>query len=411
MESDGVPPWALKLQQTFQLEQFSDKTYPQVFRTLNEKTIRDINDYLVQQLIACNSTHLDQAKEESAKLKAQIDSLKKLNDTETLFRIAFDPAWKPTKENKGVDDKTIYFTSRLLNLMLLQSDNSQLLYNILEHLDAFLLKATTLHQKFYWLRQFAYIIESIETQFPDAIPTYANKSLHIIGNDGIYIGELESCGSQALQLFVFQLYAILLNVYSVILDELYIRVSNSLVSVFLSPIQQDPDEKGIFSLSMPIGYENADAKIILNYLKEFLNLFTSWFVQDAIIIQFFNQIYHFIDVSFFEHLMKTLDQNCSTDRGMILKFLISEFQDWKIRNLKVLSLPNGLTITQLCGMEILKDCSNLLVLDKSNFLSAEEICSFFPSLEKQAIEKILISLKSKNVSIPDVILRSNYWNS
>lgn len=114
----------------------------------------------MQQLIACNSTHLDQAKEESAKLKAQIDSLKKLNDTETLFRIAFDPAWKPTKyvsifvlpcsfdrENKGVDDKTIYFTSRLLNLMLLQSDNSQLLYNILEHLDAFLLKATTLHQK------------------------------------------------------------------------------------------------------------------------------------------------------------------------------------------------------------------------------------------------------------------------
>jgi hypothetical protein len=46
---------------------------------------------------------------------------------------------------------------------------------------------------------------------------------------------------------------------------------------------------------------------------------------------------------------------------MILKFLISEFQDWKIRNLKVLSLPNGLTITQICGMEMLKDCANLLV--------------------------------------------------
>lgn len=69
---------------------------------------------------------------------------------------------------------------------------------------------------------------------------------------------------------------------------------------------------------MPIGYENADAKIILNYLKEFLNLFTSWFVQDAIIIQFFNQIYHFIDVSFFEHLMKTLDQVSAVFSSIVL---------------------------------------------------------------------------------------------
>jgi hypothetical protein len=125
----------------------------------------EINAFLVQQLIISESQlkHSDQVIEDYSKLKVQLDALKKINDHDLIFRISFDPIWKPTKcvclfraiaprfsysrENKGVDDKSLYFSHLLLNIMSLQGDNSQLLYNILEYLDSFLLKATTLHQK------------------------------------------------------------------------------------------------------------------------------------------------------------------------------------------------------------------------------------------------------------------------
>jgi hypothetical protein len=35
--------------------------------------------------------------EEIGKLKAQLDALKKINDSVSIFRISFDPTWKPTK--------------------------------------------------------------------------------------------------------------------------------------------------------------------------------------------------------------------------------------------------------------------------------------------------------------------------
>jgi hypothetical protein len=124
----------------------------------------EINQYLFEKLNESESqiNQLNTKVEECTRLKSQIFELNKINDCKSIFLISFDTIL-PTKcvssfvfsnylftcfrENSGIEGKTTYFCHLLLNIMSLQTENAQLMFQILEYLDSLVLKATTLQNK------------------------------------------------------------------------------------------------------------------------------------------------------------------------------------------------------------------------------------------------------------------------
>jgi len=124
-----------------------------------------------------------------------------------------------------------------------------------------------------------------------------------------------------------------------------------------------------------------DLKQIISILQNYQDCFQKGKLCSTVVLQFFNQIYYFMDSVMFNKLLQF--SSFSGQIGMNLKIVISELIGWKQANLKKYysTQPNQyISFADICSFEYISQAINVLVLNKTQFVDQTFIENLFPRL-------------------------------
>jgi len=157
--------------------------------------------------------------------------------------------------------------------------------------------------------------------------------------------------------------------------------------------------KSIYTTLTPLCHKISIEDNNLNTIDDILNHFTRYFiaftkngVYDILIMQFFHQIYRYIDTVMFNSLL--YKDNLTGQVGVNINLAISQLEEWKFENLKQ-SYPNRQSISVLPFTEIapliyISEGSKLVVLDKAIFTDLKFLKKQFKSLNYNHIYTLLM---------------------
>ncbi|KAF2069085.1 hypothetical protein CYY_009596 [Polysphondylium violaceum] len=204
--------------------------------------------------------------------------------------------------------------------------------------------------------------------------------------------------------FYYSLENLCREVYSLLLHNIYNKLKPKLSSIL------DQGSCILDKHTNRLSHTNHLNKIC-KVLEKYLNMMKDKFVFDAIIQQFFSQVFHFISFSLLNDILNQEHQaSCSPTFGFTIKLSLSKIEDW----LSTIDDRELLIPTRDNLMAII-EAANLMVIDKSIFTDSESIISAFSTLNILQIKKLLEIWKPDHLSpdpIPSSVIsmaRSN-WN-
>lgn len=152
----------------------------------------------------------------------------------------------------------------------------------------------------------------------------------------------------------------------------------------------------------------------MSHIQHHFNLviksFETFSVYNSIILQFFNEIYYFIDNFAFDYLKSNGSSLSSSEIGIQIKLAVSQLESWKMLTLKKFSLK-GVSLTNDIGpLSHLSQSAALMVVNKSILKDKEFVRNYFSSLNNEEIYYLLknFSAKDKTELVPETILQEVY---
>jgi len=134
------------------------------------------------------------------------------------------------------------------------------------------------------------------------------------------------------------------------------------------------------------------------------------FLYDSIVLQYFNQVYHFVDCTLFNELIQNVVKHSTAERGFYIKLLASEIESWAHVPLskKAKNLGRDLSSLNIGVLPHTTQSSNVLVLDKYLFTDEALVKELFPSLTSTQLLRILSKFQPSKVSptpVPKAVLK------
>jgi len=129
---------------------------------------------------------------------------------------------------------------------------------------------------------------------------------------------------------------------------------------------------------------------ILVLFTRYFIAFTKNAVYDILIMQFFHQIYRYIDTVMFNSLL--YKDNITGQVGVNINLAISQLEEWKFENLKQ-SYPNQNSVipfTEIAPLMFISEGSKLVVLDKAIFTDVKFLKKQFPTLNMNHMYTLLM---------------------
>ncbi|EGC30263.1 hypothetical protein DICPUDRAFT_158016 [Dictyostelium purpureum] len=137
----------------------------------------------------------------------------------------------------------------------------------------------------------------------------------------------------------------------------------------------------------------------LDVLKEFFEILRQNYVHPSLIIQFYSQLFYYINSSLLKSL-NSLDGLCSVVNGFQMKLELSKIQDWASVN----HLDESIN-----GLSQMIETANLLVMNKELLSDTEVLDQVCPSVSMYHLTHILVCLQPDLINsepIPDSVFSS-----
>jgi len=138
-------------------------------------------------------------------------------------------------------------------------------------------------------------------------------------------------------------------------------------------------------------------------------------LDHSVVLQYFHQLFHFVDVSTFNGLFEgNTARQCTAERGFHLKLVASEIEAWAMESL--MKHAKGKAIVAISSKEPLNvirlpytsQAANVLSMDKTIFADKNLVAEYFSVLSKKQLYQLLFRFKPSKLSptpVPGNVLK------
>eukprot|EP01127_Copromyxa_protea_P024390 TRINITY_DN9580_c0_g1_i2.p1 TRINITY_DN9580_c0_g1~~TRINITY_DN9580_c0_g1_i2.p1 ORF type:complete len:480 (-),score=75.10 TRINITY_DN9580_c0_g1_i2:58-1497(-) len=115
---------------------------------------------------------------------------------------------------------------------------------------------------------------------------------------------------------------------------------------------------------------NIDGSKITKRLQRYFDMFKKYFVSDYIVNPFFGKLYKWAEVQVFNHLLEHVSSYCTAERGLQMKVVLSNMEEWRCTTLRI---PNE-------ELTLIREAASVMVVDKKLFADESVVVEIYDTL-------------------------------
>eukprot|EP01126_Amoeba_proteus_P066972 TRINITY_DN9791_c0_g1_i10.p1 TRINITY_DN9791_c0_g1~~TRINITY_DN9791_c0_g1_i10.p1 ORF type:complete len:535 (-),score=167.90 TRINITY_DN9791_c0_g1_i10:270-1874(-) len=278
---------------------------------------------------------------------------------------------------------------------------------IIELLTSHVEKIFSRTQLVFWMKQVCHFVITFITSCPEE--NLDDRQMRTSGIPPLVPpGQRPEKPQTIPQKFISDLLTLLLTIYNKILEITYKCLDKNLINTVYHIFQEDQQVHASKNLSSSLpdkdNRKNMNNLVLVELTKMKKKLET-WEIFDSIVVQFFNQVYQYIDFTLWNELLAKPWQYCTMERGFHIKYSVSQLQDWKFEYNMKKHLQSGQSLQSVCNLNYMTEASNLMVLDKTLFTDKAVVNELFPTLSLNSIFYLLTNFQSSKM-LPGAVPRS-----
>eukprot|EP01124_Arcella_intermedia_P005026 TRINITY_DN12925_c0_g2_i1.p1 TRINITY_DN12925_c0_g2~~TRINITY_DN12925_c0_g2_i1.p1 ORF type:complete len:728 (+),score=259.19 TRINITY_DN12925_c0_g2_i1:207-2186(+) len=348
-----------------------------------EKKIQDLTSKL----------SVEPSPETNAIIEQMNVELELLESTLYFMSSCNSPKVSTTNPDEYVDERTTFLIKALSSGAYFDDDaDFGFLGKIIDVTrQAYQRSSNDINEIAFWLKQTTYLYDYFAKFF---------SKRYVIKKFGINIVVESADEIPNKERFLNELLVVILEIYKVLLALTYKDLGKLLIDVAFQTIDEKVVPETRVSQSKIRQSRAATPKKppsqaptpsdITRLLSQVLSILDNHTLDLSIMIQYFNQIFHFIDGTIFNELMTNVAKYSVAERGFFIKLAASEIENWGAINIeKRLKKQENSPFQWKGQLSHVIESGTVLVLDKILFVDDSLVKELFPSLTGRQLHRLL----------------------